>query len=346
MRYANRRRGLRAAAYLFSIVIIVYVAVFMGTPYIVYQPGSASEIAPMIKVENGDEDEEGVFMMTTVSSSYANVVLLVMSAFNPHAEVVPKETRLGDHTEEEYAAEQVFYMSSSQSNAVEAAYRAAEIAYDKVTDYLFVFSVPGEGNKGHFQPGDRILRVDGEAIPDQPALVKLLADKAVGDEVEVELQRGGERLTERVHLIEVGGGEEEKRPGLGVMIGAVQSVKPEDPDHTVSFVDTRVGGPSAGLMFAMEIYNRLTPGDLTKGYRVAGTGTINPEGEVGPIGGIKHKIVAAERQRTDIFFVPQRNAAEAEAKAKAIGSDMKLVPVTNMEEALAYMEALPVKAQP
>lgn len=96
-------------------------------------------------------------------------------------------------------------------------------------------------------------------------------------------------------------------------------------------------------MFTMEIYNRLTFGDLTKGHRVAGTGTINAEGVVGAIGGVKHKIVAADREGAEIFFVPVKNYDEAKAKADKIGTSMKLVPVSTLDEALKYMEELPVK---
>ncbi|MNI70497.1 Lon protease [compost metagenome] len=128
------------------------------------------------------------------------------------------------------------------------------------------------------------------------------------------------------------------------MIGAVQKVKPEVEGKTVSFVNTDVGGPSAGLMFTMEIINQLTPGDLTKGHRVAGTGTIEADGNVGAIGGVKHKIVAADRKGAEIFFVPVKNYEEAKAKADQIGTDMKLIPVSTLAEALKYMQELPVKS--
>lgn len=340
----QKRIGLRTFAYLFTFIVIVYVAVFMNTPYIVYQPGSASEVAPMIKVENADPDEQGTFMMTTVSASYANVALLVASVFNSHSEVVLKETRLQDKTEQEYAAEQVFYMSSSQSNAVEAAYHAADVPYEDVVDYLYVFSVPDTSNQGKFRPGDKIISVSGQKIPDPEALATLLSSMKVGDDVEVILQRDGKEVKEQVKLVEVQDKEDTAvRPGLGVVIGAVQRVKPQQEGKAVSFVDTNVGGPSAGLMFTLEIYNQLTPGDLTKGHRVAGTGTINAEGTVGSIGGVKHKIVAADRKDAEIFIVPVKNYEEAKAKADAIGTDMKLVPVSTLDEALKYMKELPVK---
>lgn len=344
MRQPKRRVGFRTTAYLFTFVVILYVVVFMNTPYIVYQPGSASEVAPMIHVQNADSSERGTFMMTTVSASYANVALLIASVFNSNAEIVPKETRLGDKTEQEYAAEQVYYMDSSQSFAVEAAYHAANIPYDDVVDYLFVFSVPATGNQEQFKPGDKIISVEGKTLSSPEALSALLSSSKVGDKVAVVLQREGKEVKEQVTLVEVkNAATGASKPGLGVVIGAVQKVKPKVAGKTVSFVSTDVGGPSAGLMFTMEIYNQLTPGDLTKGHRVAGTGTIDAEGNVGAIGGVKHKIVAADRKGAEIFFVPVKNYEEAKAKADAIGTPMKLVPVSTLAEALKYMEELPVK---
>lgn len=339
----KRRAGFRVFAYLFTFIVILYVAVFMNTPYIVYQPGSASEVAPMIKVENADPEEKGVFMMTTVSASYANVALLVASLFNPNSEIISKETRLQDKTVQEYAAQQVYYMSSSQSSAVESAYRAAGVPYEDVIDYLFVFSVPDTANKGQFKPGDKIVSVDGKTVPDPAALSTLLSGYHIGDKVSVQLRRGDQELSEQVALVEVKDkADSPARPGLGVMIGAVQKVEPEQKGKTVSFASTDVGGPSAGLMFTLEIYNRLTPGDLTKGHRIAGTGTMDADGNVGAIGGVKHKIVAADRKHAEIFFVPEKNYEEAKKKAYQIGTGMKLVKVKTLDDALAYLKELPV----
>lgn len=342
MKSMKIRAGLRSAVYLFACVVLLYVVVFMPTPYIVYQPGSASEIAPMIQVEQADPAEKGTFMMTTVSARYANVALLAVSAFNKNAEIDKKAKRLGDQTEEEYAATQVFYMNSSQSFSVQAAYREAGIPYENVPEYLFVFSVPGE-NKGPLLPGDRILQVEGKAVTDPAALAALLGKHKVGDSVKVKLRRGDSELEENIKLVEVKNEGQKARPGLGVVIGAIQKVQASKPGREVHFTDTNVGGPSAGLMFTMEIYNRLTPGDLTRGYRVAGTGTIDGEGRVGPIGGVKHKIVAADREGAEIFFVPEGNYKEALAKAEEIGTGMKLVKVTALKDALDYMKKLPAK---
>jgi PDZ domain-containing protein len=107
-------------------------------------------------------------------------------------------------------------------------------------------------------------------------------------------------------------------------------------------------------MFSLEMYAQLTGTDVTKGYRIAGTGTITPQGEVGVIGGIQHKIVAADREHADIFFAPKDwkgpkgtsipNYTDAANEAKKIGSKMKVVPVATMDDALQYLAGLTPKA--
>lgn len=346
MQTVKKREGLRLILYLFMVALLVYVTVYMPTPYIVYQPGSADVVKPMLSVQKGDHQEKGAFMMTTVSASYANLVLLVVSAFNPNAEIDRKQARLGDMSEDEYAAEQVYLMSDSQSSAMEAAYHEAEVPYSIVPQYLFIFSTPeGEEARKNFKPGDRLSEVDGKEITDNESLSKLLKSKKVGDQVSVKLIRDGKPLEEKVTLIELKDKDtNQTRPGLGVSIATMQKVEAKDPGLQVDFANTRVGGPSAGLMFTMEIYNQLTPGDLTKGYQVAGTGTIDKDGKVGPIGGVQHKIVAADRKDAEIFFVPKDNYAEAKAKADKIKTGMKLVPVNTLEDAVAYMNALKDKS--
>ena len=343
-----KRTGLRAVTYLLILAVMVYVVVYMPTPYIVYRPGSAEEIKPMIEIKESDPEEEGTFMLTTVSGSYANIALLAISVFNPHASVDRKEARLGTRSEDEYAAEQVYYMSNSQSTAMEAAYTKAGVPYSIVTEYMYVFSVSKDSERGnYFKSGDKIWEVDGERASDHDTLTALLKEKEVGESVTVRLQRKGEMIDEKVPLVAI---KDEKtsitRPGLGVTIASVQKVAANNPKHQVNFIDTRIGGPSAGLMFTLEIYNQLTPGDLSKGYRVAGTGTMKDKsGAVGAIGGVQFKIVAAHRKKADIFFVPQDNYKDAKAKADSIGTDMVIVPVSTLDDAISYLEQLEPKAE-
>lgn len=341
-----KRQSVRFILYLFMVAILVYVCVYMPTPYIIYQPGSANEVKPMLAIEKGDQEERGTFMMTTVAASYANVAMLVMSAFNPNAQIDQKQARLGNKSEDEYAAEQVYMMSDSQSSAMEAAYHASHVPYSVVPEYLFVFSTPqGAASSTNFKPGDRITEVNGKPVTSNAELTEFLKNKKVGDEVDVKLLRNAQPIVETVKLISIKDEATSKtRAGFGVTIAMMQKVKTADPGQQVEFKNTRIGGPSAGLMFTMEIFNQLTPGDLSKGYRVAGTGTIDKTGTIGPIGGVQHKIVAANRQHAEIFFVPKDNYNEAKAKADKIKTGMKLVQVSTLDDALHYMDQLQAKS--
>ncbi|MDP4097588.1 PDZ domain-containing protein [Paenibacillus sp. P96] len=345
MKRAGSRKLWFTLLYAAVMAVMAYVLVYMPTPYLIYRPGSAEEVKPMVSVKDGDPTEQGTFMMTTVSASYANWLMLGLVKGDRNAEVRTKESRLQGSSEDEYAAKQVYYMDNSQSSAIEAAYKKAGVAYRIVPQYIYVLET-GAGADPFFHPGDKIVEVDGESVEESDDLQHILKGKQPGDSVAVKLDRKGEGVSGMVKLTTVKDtASGEQRTGFGVGIATLRTIVPESAGHEITFSSTDVGGPSAGLMFTLEIYNQLTPGDLSKGYRIAGTGTINKEGTVGAIGGVGHKIVAADREHAEIFFVPEENAGAAEAKAKQIGTGMKLVSVRTLDDALHYLDALPVKEQ-
>lgn len=342
MKRISRKSALFLIGYVLMLTAVVYVLVYMPTPYLIYGPGGANEIKPMVTVREGDRDERGTFMMTTVAARYANVIMLALSKLDSNSEIQRKEDRLHGRSEDEYAAEQVWYMGDSQSSAMEAAYTRAHVPYRIVPDYVYVFKVPRTNSV--FEPGDEILELNGTRLADNNSIRRALEHEQAGAKVKVKLKRNGKLLTVQAPLTTITDSETGKqRPGFGVSIATVQKVEPKDGRQTIHFSSTDVGGPSAGLMFTLEIYNQLTPGDLSKGYRIAGTGTIDKDGQVGAIGGAKYKIVAADRQGAELFFVPVDNYKEAKAKADQIGTRMKVVPVRKLGDALSYLEKLPIK---
>ena len=137
----------------------------------------------------------------------------------------------------------------------------------------------------------------------------------------------------------------------GIGIGLVDHTKVTSDDK-IEFSTNGIGGPSAGLMFTLDIYDQLVKEDLRKGRIIAGTGTIGEDGSVGDIGGVDMKVAAADRINADIFFVPNNpvskatlkknpkaltNYQEAKQAAKKLGTKMKIVPVKNVQEAIDYL---------
>lgn len=312
------------------------------TPYIVYEPGSVASTRPMVHTA-AETEEEGVFLLTTVRWTYANVLKYVTAYYDKDEEILEKDAVTRGASRSDYIRRQNLSMRASHSNAIEAAYRLLDIPYAIQSEEIVVYGVmKGLSADGVLRPGDRIVGIDGRPVRESDDLAAVLEGKSAGDEVTVTYRREDAEHERRLVLRALPD-TEPPRPGMGITFDVMQSVVSARPEHRVSIEAGDIGGPSAGIMFALEIYNRLTKEDWTKGYVIAGTGEISPDGTVGPIGGVVHKVTGAHRRGADIFFVPRSNAEAAERKAAELGTAMDIVPVGSLREAVDYLEALPVK---
>jgi PDZ domain-containing protein len=340
----------------FFIAIVLFSgAYYYPLPYYISMPGDAVELAPIVNVENR-YPEEGTFMLTTVRMGGANVFNYSLAKWDSYKDIIPKEVILAHYEdEEEYTERQLHVMKASQESAILVAYRLANKPVEVYNDGIMVVqTVENMPGREHFEFGDMITQVDGTAIETSEQLITYLQDKQVGDSVDITYLRREKENKVTVHLAELPMTEEEKaenappRAGIGISLITQRRVKEEPP---VEINTERIGGPSAGLMFSLEIYNQLTKEDITKGYRIAGTGTINADGVVGRIGGIHQKIVAADEAKAAIFFAPHEkgvtgsNYEVAVKAAKDIGTDMKVIPVDTVHDALDYLASLPVKGK-
>ncbi|MFC0214295.1 SepM family pheromone-processing serine protease [Paenibacillus chartarius] len=359
---AQLRRYLLSA---FAGVAAAYVLFFMPLPYYILMPGTAEPVKPMVKLAKGEHNEQGAFMLTTVRGGDANVFNYVVARFHPYEELVKKEDMFGSETPQEYSQRQEYVMLTSQSDAMQAAYRKAGIPYEIAGDGVMVIrTIPGMPAEKVLRGGDYLLKVDQTTIHKAQELLDYLSGKKAGDTITFTYRRDKANLEAQLTLATLPQEKDERgnplpqRAGLGIVPGDVQSVKAADPAHQFTVKTEDIGGPSAGLMFSLEMYAQLTGSDLTKGYRIAGTGTITPEGNVGPIGGIQHKVIAADREQAEIFFAPQDvypkegqkfepvlNYSDAVERAKAIGSKMRIVSVATLDDAIKFLNELPPKSK-
>jgi len=323
---------------------------FVPLPYMMWSPGSAEEIRPIVSVKQGADEEKGTLMLTTVMVSDTNFVKYVYAMFNPHAELYKKKDFLPKgETLGQYFAKQQYTMVSSQSSAIQAAYHKAGVLFHIQSEGVAVRqTIADMPASKELQIGDYILSVASQDIYSLDDLYNSLNSKQAGDTVDIVYRRGKMEHKTSVQIAlfpqdsqtEEDADASEPRSGLGISPVEIQSVQANDEEKQVTISVEDIGGPSAGLMFALEIYNQLVPGDITKGHRIAGTGTIDPEGYVGPIGGVQHKIVAANRAGAEIFFAPSENYSVALAKAQKIGSKMKVISVNTMDDALLFLDSL------
>jgi PDZ domain-containing protein len=246
--------------------------------------------------------------------------------------VVPREVVFpAGRTDEQVDQENAEAMRASQSDAVLAAarqlgMRVAEVRVQEIPE--------GSPAAGSLQVGDVLLTVDGKAVRDAAELRERIGARQPGDVVRIGYERDGTR-----GQVEIVTGSSDGRP----VVGVVTEERPVDLSFDVDINLEDVGGPSAGLMFALGILDMLGAESLTGGKYIAGTGEIRPDGRVGPIGGITQKLVAAQEKGADAFLVPEGNCDEASARPP---EGLTLVRVGSLSEALAALEAVRTGAQP
>lgn len=353
--------------YILAAFILSYILFWLPLPYVVLQPGIAENLDGLVKSEQQGNDE-GDFYLTTIRMSYpqANLAAVVKAMFAKYAIIADKDEIYEGETEQGYTRRQEYIMLNSQSNALQAAYRHADIKYVIETSGVVVMRVIENSNsEGVLRSGDRIVKIDGKDIQTRDQLMTYIADQSVGDSLQITFQRNQTgTLTESIELTDLAkispveqetSESQTPKPGLGVTLIELKKIRTDLPQQQVEISANEIGGPSAGLMFALEIYNRLVEQDIAKGYKIAGTGTITANGEVGVIGGIDFKVVAADRIGADLFFAPKDyefkesgrepilNATLAQKQAEELDTKMKIVPVGTLQEALDFLEALPPK---
>ncbi len=317
---------------------LVVAAALESLPYVTYKPGLTVNVLgdndagdPIIAIEGKPTyQDDGQLRMTTVFVSqrdaHNHIFELMADWISPSDAVYPVEAVYPDEgTVEQDKEESQAEMTSSQDAATAAALTA--LGYD-VTEPV-VFSVQkGAPADGVLEAGDAILRVGGAATETTDDVIAAVGDAEAGQPLEMVVRRDGKRRTVAVTPRDGDG-----KPQIGVQL-ATQTT--DFPIDVTIGIDPAIGGPSAGLMFSLGIYDTLTPGSMTGGQAIAGTGTIDAAGNVGPIGGIQQKIVGAREDGAELFLVPPGNCEEA---AGARAGDMRLVEAPTTRSAIDSVEA-------
>lgn len=307
-------------------------AAFVPLPYVTYYPGPTVDI---LGESDGDETvqvsghrayyDDGELRMTTVyvSQPEEDVTLpeLLRAYFDPDAAVWPRSSIYApDETDESSDRESAVAMASSQDTAIAAALTELGEEVDPFVEVLDV--TPGLPAEGKLKVRDVLLKVGDTDITEARDVVDAVDGFESGVSIPFVVRRGTKELTVEVTPRQVDGDLRVGiTPGMGFNFPFDVSVKISDG----------IGGPSAGLMMALAIFDTLTPGSLTGGADIAGTGEITPAGTVGPIGGIQQKIAAARDAGAELFFVPADNC---DGIGGVDPGEMRLARATTMHRAV------------
>ena len=333
-------KAVLAAFFVFLVVIVVGSVVHL--PYAVMSPGPTQDTlgtsgdgkkSPIIAVTGlPTYPTEGALLFTTVrvegGPGYPVDAWDVLQAWvDPAQDVFPVDDIFDPQvTKEEVAEENAIQMEGSQEEATAVALRA--IGKDVPTHIAVAGLTPTSRAKDVLKPGDRLKAIGSEPITTTQAVRDALQKARPGDTVTLTLTRGGKDQKVDVPTIEGQNG----RTALGVLLGL-----DHDFPATVKIDAGAIGGPSAGLMFSLGIYDKLTPGALAGGRQVAGTGTIDDEGKVGPIGGIRQKLAGARADGAQFFLAPAGNCDEV---VDHVPDGLEVFKVGTFDEARTAVESL------
>lgn len=331
-------------------IFLMYLFFLQPIPYYIEKPGSAVEISEMVKVDNQTDENAGSYMLTTVQLFQATP-FTYFSQYMPFYTGVSENQLLGNFEDyDSYRLLQQYYMNHSANTAKAAAFNEADMPYELEFNGVFVMSISEESDfYDTLQIGDSITQIDGEVFENTEEFILYISEKNTGESVTLTVEREGETFQASGELMEL---EETAQPGIGISL-VTRSTVETSPE--VSIFSGNIGGPSAGFMFALQIYTLISEPDLRGDLEIAGTGTITEDGTVGRIGGVEKKVVAADDEGASIFFVPddeadpltmervpdwQSNYEMALEAAEYIDTDMEIVPVKHLSDAISYLNEL------
>ncbi|MEJ7582681.1 MAG: PDZ domain-containing protein [Acidimicrobiales bacterium] len=315
-------------------------ASIVRAPYIAYAPGSARSTGPLVAIP-GERNYRsgGEVLFTTVSVVRPTYLQAVWGWIRADVDVYPSQVIQGDQSDSENRQLNLELMDESKLVAVRVALE--QLGYEvsiKGSGALVVAVAEALPVSDLLDPGDTVTAIDGEPIALDSDLVAAVGALDPGDTVSLTVESvDGQGRREKSRKVEArlsSRPEAKDEPMLGVQV-RTRAIRYEFP-FTVKIDSEDVGGPSAGLAWTLAVLDRLTPGSLTGGRRVAVTGEIGTGGEVNEVGGVAQKAVAAEGEGADIFIVPTGEYDEAREHA----GGMRVAKVDTLDDALVVLDGL------
>lgn len=316
----------------YKLLIVLFLILFFGLfqiPYNIYLGGGLIDINDRIKIEDAYK-ETGTFNMTYVKSLKATIPTYLLSyVFGWERESI-SDMKLdeNDNATNIWKRDQL-YLKEANDSAIISAYTKAgeEVTINK--ELLEVLYIDKDSDTD-LEIGDIILEIGGNKINSYDEMREIIKNYSFGEKVTVTLSRNEKVINGYFKVREIDG---EKKAGLYLIkLYDYNLSKKIELDFS-----SKEGGPSGGFMLSLAIYNKLTKEDLTKGRKIAGTGTIDKNGNIGEIGGVNYKVMGAYAGDADILFVPEANYDEAMKVKNEKGYNLNIVKIKTLDEAIEYL---------
>ena len=321
--------------YKFIVFLIILVVVLkFPLPYYIFTAGGISDLNNKFEIEESYE-QKGSYNLSYVTQLDGNVLTYLLSYVVPGWDLVEiNDYQVNENeTFEEMMNRDRLSLTQANQMATIIAYTWADkdIKINNSSFYVVAVYDYLESDK-KISIGDMIKKIDNVEVTDFKMISNYIATKEFGEYVELEFDHNGELYTTKVKINNI-----DNKKVMGLVFYQIFDLE-VDPKIEFKFSNTE-SGSSAGLMTTLAIYDTLIPEDLTGGYKIAGTGTIDLDGTVGEIAGVKYKLSGAEKGGAKVFFVPTGdNYKEAMEVKKKRGYDIEIVEIKTFDDAINYLK--------
>ena len=316
--------------YKFFIFLTVIIFLFYYEfPYIIYKSGGTINLEDRVIIDK-EYTEEGDLSMSYVTAMKGTPAFIMLSFVIPDWDLMPLEEVTGEDSYEEVLEVGKEYLNEGIDNAIIAAFSESDynINITKTINKVIYLS---EESDTDIQVGDEIISVNGVSIQNLEELKAYVNTLSENDVVEIDVINNDENLKRIATIYKA----EDGSLKIGIAFKTTYEYETEIP-VTVKMKDNE-SGSSGGLMMSLAIYNALTEEDITNGLNIVGTGTISSDGTVGEIGGVKYKVLAANKKKADIFLCPVENYEEAIKIKEKRNLDIEIVKVSTLKETINYL---------
>lgn len=312
-------------------LILIIIMMNISLPFSVYSPGGLINVDKRLKGEI--YKSEGSLNLTYVTFMNGKVPNILLGLILPNWDIVKNsDITYDDETIEELNLRDRIHLYESISSSTYLAYKKAlkEIEISSVSNYIVTIATYADTD---LKIGDKILKVNGKDINNFEDILNIIKESEVYDKLAIKVIRNAKEV-DCYAIVKDDNGE--KR--IGISASKINEYI-KTPDINYSYNQSE-SGASGGLMLALAIYNALIESDITKGLTIAGTGTIDDEGNVGEISGIKYKLSGAVKNKSDIFLVPDANYEEAIFEQKKHNYKIKIIKATTFDQVLEELEKI------
>lgn len=317
--------------YKFYIGLFLIMALFLVRfDYVIYTPGSLENLNDRIIVTPSNESK-GSMNLTYVTSIPANIPNMLLSLIIPNWDIESlNNMRVEDESEKEIENRDKIYLKDTSYDAIIAAFKEANMKYE-ITNVDVTITYIYNIAKTNLKVGDVIKTINGVKITSFNSLINEVNKYEVGEKLIINVLRNNKIIECEATIV-----LEENKKMIGISLAELKNIK-TNPEVKFVFKNNE-SGSSRGLMCALEIYNRITKYDITKGDIISGTGVIDENGNVGSIGGVKYKLKGAVNKHAKVFIVPSDNYEEAISLKNKYKYDIEIIKADTLKNVIKTLK--------